>query len=316
MQGMWRFIVSAGNLPQTTGPACDGCVNLFELGFRKLNNAHGVWGCSGFIPLIINGGPGDYVGGSHTTANCDFIDIGSHCHVVVGLKDATITIGGSPNNSNKFEGVWCGFNLNDVSNCQVEISYNEFKNNPPDWWDGVQIYPGLYSAPWIALLPPANASICVVSHNDFTVQGVGGGIYLTDWTYAFYGQKGINAVFTNNNFTLENPYWTGIWVRPSCYNNIISNNIFNGNPRFAGISVEGYNNMLLANNVQNVYGCFAPIFLLELSAENTVVGGSNKTNVLDFGTDNTLTGVNIIQGNPPGPELQAALQRKHDLMKQ
>ena len=45
------------------------------------------------------------------------------------------------------------------------------------------------------------------------------------------------------------------------------------------------------------------------------MGGSNQTNVLDFGTNNTLTGVNNMQGNALGPEISEALQEKRDLLR-
>jgi hypothetical protein len=46
-----------------------------------------------------------------------------------------------------------------------------------------------------------------------------------------------------------------------------------------------------------------------------VVGGSNKTNVLDEGTGNILTGVSLVKGSPLGPQIQEAMMRKHEMLK-
>jgi hypothetical protein len=60
----------------------------------------------------------------------------------------------------------------------------------------------------------------------------------------------------------------------------------------------------------------APIWLGDLSSNCTVVGSGQKTNVLDEGMDNILTGVNNMQGNPPGPEIHEAMKRKVEMMSQ
>jgi hypothetical protein len=59
----------------------------------------------------------------------------------------------------------------------------------------------------------------------------------------------------------------------------------------------------------------APIWLCPSTSNFLVVGGSNKTNVLNEGTENILTGVNNMHGNPPGPEIRDAMMRKLEMMK-
>jgi hypothetical protein len=90
---------------------------------------------------------------------------------------------------------------------------------------------------------------------------------------------------------------------------LIKNNGFQGTlgPILEQTFGEGNDCLFLGNNVQKVtdigillgqdiYGC-------------TVVGGSNKTNVLDLGTENTLVGVNNM-GTGVGPEIQTLLKMR------
>ena len=68
------------------------------------------------------------------------------------------------------------------------------------------------------------------------------------------------------------------------------------------------------NNVQNVEALAAPIWLGEGTSNYIVIGGSNKTNVWDQGTNNTLTGVTKIQGNDLGQQVQEAHAILNELM--
>jgi len=90
---------------------------------------------------------------------------------------------------------------------------------------------------------------------------------------------------------------------------LIKNNVFQGTlgPILEQTFGEGNDCLFLGNNVQKVtdigillgqdiYGCI-------------VVGGSNKTNVLDLGTENTLVGVNNM-GVGVGPEIQTLLKMR------
>ena len=90
---------------------------------------------------------------------------------------------------------------------------------------------------------------------------------------------------------------------------VIKNNKFSGT---YGILIEpaygaGNRCLLLGNNVQQVSEI--GIFLGEGTYGCMVVGGSNKTNVLDLGTDNVLVGVNNM-GTGIGPTI-ADFMRKH-----
>ena len=67
--------------------------------------------------------------------------------------------------------------------------------------------------------------------------------------------------------------------------------------------------LILGDNINNMTSTVGyPIQLLYKTTNCTVVGNA-KTNVLDEGIDNILVGVSN-QGNPPGPEIRAAMEEK------
>jgi hypothetical protein len=84
---------------------------------------------------------------------------------------------------------------------------------------------------------------------------------------------------------------------------LTKNNVFRGavGPALEMTFGEGNDCLLQGNNVQNVTDI--GIFLGEGVHGCTVVGGSNKTNVLDLGTNNILVGVNNM-GTGVGPDIQ------------
>lgn len=90
-------------------------------------------------------------------------------------------------------------------------------------------------------------------------------------------------------------------------NILIKNNVFRGQygpivePTFSG----GTDCLLLGNNVQKVSELGN--LLGPGTSHCTVVGGSNKTNVLDLGTDNVLVGVNNM-GSGVGPTIRTFLK--------
>ena len=84
---------------------------------------------------------------------------------------------------------------------------------------------------------------------------------------------------------------------------LIKYNVFRGEigPAFEQTFGAGTSCLIMGNNVQNVTDI--GIFLGPDITRCTVVGGSNKNNVLDLGTDNTLTGVNNM-GTGVGPTIR------------
>jgi len=123
-------------------------------------------------------------------------------------------------------------------------------------------------------------------------------------------------VFTHNQ--VEDAY-LGLWFYTNftedsgssflIQNNVFSgyNNIFGGSygPVFDSFFGDGNDCLLKSNNVQNVNDI--GIILNEGIHGCTVVGGSSKTNILDFGTNNVLVGVNNM-GMGVGPDIQTFMK--------
>lgn len=103
-------------------------------------------------------------------------------------------------------------------------------------------------------------------------------------------------------------FWNGDPPTDTDSTFLVKNNRFRTD--FAGIALEqtlgeGNDCLILGNNVQQV-GEFG-IYLSPGVHHCTVVGGSNKTNVLDLGTDNILVGVNNM-GTGVGPTIGSLLR--------
>jgi hypothetical protein len=140
-----------------------------------------------------------------------------------------------------------------------------------------------------------NAKV-IISHNTFedVFFGMDGG----DFVYSSleFSHNHVNAVL---GFDLYN-----IFAAEDVEADfLIKNNVFRGElgPIFEQDFGIGNECLLLGNNVQNVTDI--GIYLGPGITGCTVVGGSNKTNVLDLGTDNILVGVNNM-GSGVGPTIQ------------
>jgi hypothetical protein len=138
----------------------------------------------------------------------------------------------------------------------------------------------------------------IITHNDY------GGI--------FVAADAANLVNTRYEFShnkvQDGPIGLDIWddFLPTFVGSefLITNNVFS--TEWFGILFEqtfgeGNECLILGNNVQGVADI--GIFLGPGTSGCTVVAGSNKTNVVDLGTDNVLVGVNNM-GSGVGPEIQ------------
>ena len=128
----------------------------------------------------------------------------------------------------------------------------------------------------------------------------------------------LNALLSNNKIQIDDIGFAGI-LGQSCNNTIITNNKIWGNGVagiVTGIWGDPVNSgwVIKGNNVQGVNAQVAPIWLGPSTSNFIVVGGSNKTNVFNEGTGNTLTGVNRVDGNSPGMVIPDAMLKKHEML--
>ena len=254
------------------------------------------------------------ISGNIKVANCMFKN-NRLAADIPGTANATIIVGGSPKDKNVFDNVGGAISVWDESGSNIEVSYNK-GININDWcvWTE-QGYDAYYGGYLLGLGVPQPANF-LIEHNEFSFGNWG--IIISDVTNAFGDGKSLYEVVTKNKFTMTNSWSVGIfgWDADEV---LISNNKFTGEGEagilFALWGGPGHDNWVMqGNNFNNFNADVASIWLGPDSNHCTVVGGNNTTNVLDEGTNNILTGVNN-QGNPPGPEIMAAMAAKRELMK-
>jgi hypothetical protein len=264
-----------------------------------------------FIAFGPEGYPNYLINGDHKITNCEF-RMAKKGIVSWITSNGTFTIGGVPSSGNIFTDIDFAVRLFGCRNSYINISNNSF----------TQIYSGAILLNQLSYLIPFTEDLplsrYIVQNNDFEVERYGDAILLGDSYINFGDEKKMDAIVSNNKIYLNNTFWGGI-----CGYNVndvlVTNNKIWGNgiaAIYCGLDYYKCSNWVLnGNNVELVDARVAPIWLSSTTSNFTVIGGSNKTNVRDDGTGNILTGVNNIQGNPPGPEIHEAMMRKLEIMK-
>ncbi|MFX1501868.1 MAG: hypothetical protein ACFFDH_12965 [Promethearchaeota archaeon] len=227
--------------------------------------------------------------GRHIIAKCEFNSLWLGI-TAYGLNNGELTI-----DSNLIKGGAIGVINADNSNSKFEISHNDIEANA-------------FAGIWVMQF---TLSPCkwLITHNTLRPSIMADGICLEDYT----GSGSLEVVVSQNKIMCDT-LWGGIWTT-MVGDAFISNNIICGTADYGIAGYYAYNTLLLGNNVQNVDASWAPIVMLSAS-ECVIVGGSTKTNVLDIGGyNNIIVGMNNIQGNSPGPEIQEALEQKMELLK-
>ncbi len=244
--------------------------------------------------------------GRHTFSNCVF-DYVLQGMMVWGLTDGELLVGGNAGSRNQFKSSVWPFVIIDHVNSIADISYNDITNVM-----GIGVYCRQWEKPRARGEPfdwNPGTSDWYIAHNS--IQCSGGpvdGVILEDWVSFFIGRKALAATVTGNKISMNSDLGGihGYAVQGA----VISNNVIEGSMA-AGIYLGAMGDAvddckILGNNVRHVNGI--PIWLGPTTSNCTVVGGPNKTAVLDEGTDNTLVGVNNYKGNPPGPEVREAMK--------
>ncbi len=237
------------------------------------------------------------------------------------LRDAQLTIGGSPSEGNLIRNCGWGALFYDLDSGVLDFSHNDVSV------DGTLALAAFGAGQNFYAFVETPSSI-LVQHNHIKATGAyQSGIWLVDFGpfSAEGGGKSSDFVISNNEITMGHsqgiPAYAGIQT-DFTVGSVISNNRITGSGVF-GISVEGDTQcMLKANNVQKLTADAAPIGLMintwfgsYPASDCTVVAGNTKTDVYDEGVNNTLVGVNNMQGNPPGPAIRDAMKRKMEMTK-
>jgi hypothetical protein len=256
--------------------------------------------------------------GGYKITNCDFKQ--AYWSIWTQNTGGPCIIGGDATSGNAFEETEVGVATEDVNSSYCNTSYNFFDKIH---WIGVRHYQGWNVDPNTLPLTDFIANNNDIKLNSYA-PGEGAftiGIYPVDGGI-FWGtctEPKINALVSNNKIQIDDIAFAGIFGQCNSNALITNNKIWGkgvtgivtgiwGDPVNSGWVIKG-------NNVQGVNAEVAPIWLGPSTRNFLVVGGSNKTNVFDEGTGNTLTGVSIVKGSPLGPQIQEAMIRKHEMIK-
>jgi hypothetical protein len=183
---------------------------------------------------------------------------------------------------------------------------------------GYNLYNGVYFEGIIGNPPPPLSGSFKVTNSTFRTMAAGTPAYnVTDASIQishnrygdmFYGIDAgfvFNSVYEVSHNTVENAvFGIDAWATLESTKLLIRNNTVRDSVYgilLEGSFGEGNECLLLGNNVQMVTDI--GIFLGDSTNGCTVVGGNNKTNVVDLGTDNVLVGVNNM-GTGVGPTIQ------------
>lgn len=285
--------------------ACEGDTGQLD-GFSNYNNCVLFWG--GAEPLA----------GTFTFASSR-VRHSANSFEIAEVRDAKCVVGGSPADGNLFEDSELGGVILDADHSMIDYSHNQVTLKPYTPYNGLWVLQGVMAM-------PQEPSQFLIEHN--TIKATGGyqdGILIMDYGPRRVSRKTADVVITNNTIQLggseESPAYAGV---EAYYTEgaIISNNRISGENALLGILVEAnIQCMLKGNNLQELQPLGVSVALLGIDSGYrrnttgcTVVGGNNKVNVYDEGTDNILVGVNNMQ-SPPGPAIKQAMQIKRDLMR-
>jgi hypothetical protein len=225
-------------------------------------------------------------GGVHNVANSEFENSTNGALQFLYLADATINVGGSPQDKVTFTNAVRWAFLSDCADCTVKVSHNDIRNSSV----------GIHAEFWV----PNTQSTVVIAHND--MQNVGRGVDVRDYPMWWSEGKVVDAVIEYNTIHLDGtgPWWGGAIYSRFVKDAAIGANQVTGQVVGAAINIRGEGNTLIGNNVQNVTSDWElpPIYLWTTSTNNVVAGSGNlKINVLDEGTNNILVGVNNMAVN-------------------
>ncbi len=225
--------------------------------------------------------------GNFTVRNSSFKSTGSGAYVGGFVRDAKVTIGGSPITGNVFKDGWVGLDMEGAESSSFEISYNKSEG----------LWNSMWVIPWLDIVPtkPAYYSI---HDNTFIASGPNFGAWFAPCAVLLSDDHQfpwIRATIYNNTVELKPDFLGGEGI--GAYNTkgtVIWNNTITG----AGTDAIGLwgssQNTVIGNHVRDFfadpsYG-LARIYLDPATSHNLVVCPNPLDTVLDQGTGNKVLG--------------------------
>jgi len=251
--------------------------------------------------------------GSCKITNCEFKSL--FCQIFISYNGICEIGGREKSSGNKFEDANQGVYFQNCSNSIYNISNNNFtKIN----WDAVNVDQGASND------VPISISKFLIRNNYMEQDGSGAGILLVDGSIRDEKGKKMDVKISDNEiYLIDDMEDAGIW---SCWAKdvLVINNKIRGNG-YAGICTSKWGEwdvgdemsgwIIKYNNVQEFDALIAPIWLKPTSHDNTVIGGSLNTTVLDEGTNNILINVNKKHRDHPPQEIKKDMMMDHGMMK-
>jgi hypothetical protein len=250
------------------------------------------------------------ISGNHLVQDCTF-ENAVWGYVPLMINDSSVKVENST-----FENVRMPIDIFDFSNSTVDIQHNSIHNAT---WYGVYIENGVQAMLGWDLGPHGELpepSIVNISHNSISVTETGDGIGIADWGF-LAGETTIeNAVIGNNIISLEGTTYGAIFGIGASGIKVLNNRVF-GQGAFgiyAGLSDDPVANwVLVGNNLQNANTEYPSIILGPSTSNFTVVGGHNSANVLDLGSNNVITGINVSRDTNLGQLVHDAMLDRRDM---
>ena len=206
--------------------------------------------------------------------------------------------------------------LADIGGSTVEIRRNTIRNANAY---AVLVDSGLQATLGYGLGPHGDLplpSTVYVSQNNITLQGSGDGIGITDYGYLQGASTYRNVVISGNRVELGGTP-NGAIVGMGASGLSVSNNKVAGSGGFgiyAGLWDDPVSKwVIVGNNVQKADTTFPPIVLGTSTSYFTVIGAGNKDNVLDLGTNNTITGHKVSHDPKLGQQVREAMLNRRDI---
>jgi hypothetical protein len=231
-----------------------------------------------------------------------------------GLKNSKAVVGGMNagnvfSNTDQLGGIW------ESRDFELVMEGNEF--NVP-WYsygwdiDDSSWYPNLLEDEF-----STRASLCNIRANTFNLESSTYGLYLNNRRQLnIEDEIPIAFQVKNNHFNMTDWYPWGI-ISLRTKGAVIRNNIFRGNGDI-GIYLRTYSSggLVLGNNFSGSEYGTAAIYLHSSTSDFTVIGGGNNNeNVINNGTNNIISGVNVSSSDvPPGRTIHEILPPMNHLM--
>jgi hypothetical protein len=262
------------------------------------NNGTQVWGEG--VTFACGDGPAfdwaynKLISGTHVVEDCSYDSV-SNAIAFYDLVDSTVLVGGTPDSGVTVRNSFQPLLLWDLSNSSVHASHIDSTDSL-----GVALYNGidtaLYGLPEIRLPEPSDY---VFRHNRIRQRAGSESASFDLWNLAGYFGRALGGVDISHNYihSVDHIFPFGPILGDFVDGAVITNNRITGRGDTA-IAIEPFGNpgrdwVLVGNNLQGFESTPYPeqILLGPETSNCIVVGGSNKTNVFDLGTDNHIVGV-------------------------